>query len=122
MQELMQNIAMWMMEKQYGETTNGSILVYGLVFLSVILDAFYYLFFKFRDETPVKGFGGSVIFVGIGYVLSGIVIKRYISIYGGTYEMTPVQYMNCILPQIILPVLAILLISLLFYTTLKMSE
>lgn len=122
MQELMQNIAMWMMEKQYGETTNGSILVYGLVFLSVILDVFYYLFFKFRYETPVIGFGSSVIFVGIGYVLSGIVIKTYISIYGGTYEMTPIQYMNCILPQIILPVLAILLISFLFYTTLKMSE
>ncbi|EGI3917678.1 hypothetical protein IGE78_004798 [Escherichia coli] len=122
MQELMQNIAMWMMEKQYGETTNGSILVFWLGFLSIILDVFYYLFFKFRDETPVMGFGGSVIFMGIGYVLSGIVIKIYISIYGGTYEMTPVQYMNCILPQIILPVLAILLVSFLFYTTLKMSE
>ncbi|ENB4454597.1 hypothetical protein OM195_18430 [Escherichia albertii] len=119
MQELMQNIAMWMMEKQYGETTNGSILVFGLGFLSVILDAFYYLFFKFRDETPVMGFGGSVIFVGIGYVLSGIVIKIYISIYGGTYEMTPIQYMNCILPQIILPVLAIFLVSFLFYMSLE---
>ncbi|ELX8243698.1 hypothetical protein GRW30_21225 [Escherichia coli] len=119
MQELMQDIAMWMMEKQYGETTNGCILVFGLGFFSVILDAFYYLFFKFRGETPVMGFGGSVIFVGIGYVLSGIVIKIYISIYGGTYEMTPVQYMNCILPQIILPVLAIFFVSFLFYMSLE---
>lgn len=39
MQELMQDIAMWMMEKQYDEVANGSILIFGLCILSVMSDA-----------------------------------------------------------------------------------
>ncbi|EFJ2950763.1 TPA: hypothetical protein SI523_003467 [Escherichia coli] len=119
MQELMQDIAMWMMEKQYNEVANGSILIFGLCFLSVMSDALYYLFFMLRGETPVGRFGTSGIFLVAGYVLSETLMKIYINTYGGMGEITQVQSMICMLPMIILPVLAIFFVFFLFCMNLK---
>ncbi|EEZ6655184.1 hypothetical protein DBT58_004105 [Escherichia coli] len=119
MQEIMQNIALWMMEKQYDEVANGSILIFGLCFLSVMSDVIYHLFFMLRGETPVGRFGSSAIFIVAGYVLSEALTKNYITIHGGTGEMTPVQSMICELPLIVLPVLAVFFVFFLFYMNLK---
>lgn len=119
MQELMQDIAMWMMEKQYDEVANGSILIFGLCILSVMSDALYYLFFMLRGETPVGRFGSSGIFLVTGCMLSEALKENYIIIHGGTGEMTPVQSMICDLPLIILPVLAVFFVFFLFYMNLK---
>jgi len=119
MQEIMQNIALWMMEKQYDEVANGSILIFGLCFLSVMSDVIYYLFFMLRGETPVGRFGSSAIFIVVGYVLSEALKKNYITIHGGTGEMIPVQSMICDLPLIVLPVLAVFFVFFLFYMNLK---
>ncbi len=48
MQEIMQNIAIWMTDKQYGEIANSGILVFGLSVLSVMSDVLYSLFFMLR--------------------------------------------------------------------------
>lgn len=119
MQEIMQNIAIWMTDKQYGEITNSGILVFGLSVLSVMSDVLYSLFFMLRGETPVGRFGTSGIFLVIGYVLSETLMKIYINTYGGMGEITPVQSMICMLPMIILPVLAIFFVFFLFCMNLK---